>query len=70
MVAATQKLFWKKEVKRKKNAPKIQVKSLKISFLGQVASYKLANQLKTKPHTGILQRSHSDLELYLYVLEI
>ena len=43
MVAATQKLFWKKEVKRKKNAPKIQVKSLKISFLGQVASYKLAN---------------------------
>ena len=60
MLAATQELFGKKEVKKK------------IFFLSQVAGYKPATQLKTEPPpgTGILQIPHPDLELYLNVLEI
>ena len=40
------------------------------SFRSQAADYKPAIQLKPKPPTGILQKPHPDLELYLYVLEI
>ena len=40
------------------------------SFPSQAADYKSATQLKTRPHTDILQKPHLDLELYLYVLEI
>ena len=42
----------------------------KYSFPSQAADYKSATQLKTRPHTDILQKPHLDLELYLYVLEI
>ena len=60
MLAATQELFGKKEVKKK------------YFFLSQVAGYKSATQLKTAspPATDILQIPHPDLELYLNVLEI
>ena len=60
MLAATQELFGKKEVKKK------------YFFLSQVAGYKSATQLKTAPPpaTDILQIPHPDLELYLNVLEI
>ena len=40
------------------------------SFPSQAAGYKSTTQLKTRPHTDILQKPHLDLELYLYVLEI
>ena len=35
------------------------------SFPSQAADYKSATQLKTRPHTDILQKPHLDLELYL-----
>ena len=57
-----------------KNAPKIQVKFLKMpqedSFPSQAADYKTETQLQTRPPTDILHKPHPDLELYLYVLEI
>ena len=69
MLAATQRGFLEKN-----NAPKVQVKSLKIpqegSFPSKALDYKSETQLKAKPPTGILQKPHPDRELYLYVLEI
>ena len=40
------------------------------SFPSEAADQKSATQLKTRPHTDILQKPHPDLQLYLYVLEI
>ena len=40
------------------------------SFSSQAADYKSETQLKTRPPTDIVQKSHPDLELYWYVLEI
>ena len=69
MIVATQEVFWRK----KKNAPKIQVKSLKMPARGPIAqsSSRLSayNSTKNKTLTGILQKPHPDLELYLYILE-
>ena len=68
MVATTQELFWKKEVK-KENVPKIQVKSLKtplkelISWSSSTISLQLTK--KTSP-PGILH----NLALHLHILKI
>ena len=40
------------------------------SFSSQAADYKSETQLKTRPPTDILQKSHPDPGLYLQVLEI
>ena len=40
------------------------------SFSSQAADYKSETQLKTRTPTDIVQKSHPDLELYWYVLEI